>query len=93
MLKILKVQPLQYSRCSLNCSYFFIQLIDKNAERTQHCGLNKRLPFHVPQNVMGVRMQDHLSITGVPGITKQDRNLVIKTGTSDKENQSQKDTY
>lgn len=42
---------------------------------------------------MGVRMQDHISITGVPGITKQDRNLVIKTGTSDKENQSQKDTY
>lgn len=41
---------------------------------------------------MGVRMQDHISMTGVPGITKQDRNLVIKTGTSDEKNQSPKDT-
>lgn len=38
-------------------------------------------------------MQDQISMTGVPGITKQNRNLVIKTGTSDKKNQSQKDTY
>lgn len=32
-------------------------------------------------------------MAGMPAITKQDRNLVIKTGTSDKKNQSQKDTY
>ena len=51
---------LQYTRCSLNCSYFFIQLIDRNSERTHHCVLNKRLACHVQQKVMGVRMQDHI---------------------------------
>lgn len=54
------VLPLQYTRCSLNCSYFFIQVIDRNSERTQHWALNKRLPCHVRQKVMGVRMQDRI---------------------------------
>lgn len=72
----------------------FLQLIARNAEGTEHCGLKKKTACpcasegHLYKNV-----GSYLSLTGVPGIRKYDRKWVNKTGTQDKKDQSQTKRY